>query len=214
MDNVTRIVAKCLDINKFETDIEWNPVVLSQGISFVPNKPIVPQRSFGWFRDRLMNLAAGGIVKIQKNYYRVSLLKRDDIQKVRELINVNTRFWIRSANPRACTIGPKGGCYDRLVNESEVGVGLLPVLTLIDTPKSRLKAAVGGWMNKLNDIVKKVVKCVGSFKKRVWDHVKGWRRGHWRKAHWRRVKDEWVWVAKCWVRGHYYGVPNVLNSAI
>lgn len=204
--NIAQITARTLDRKRYNYDIEWRQVALDGEVVLVPNRPLVDTVSWRWLRDRLLPLMNGGIVKIENRYYRIGLPRARDIEDIRAVIDPNVTFWVKSANPRTCRLGPRLGKYVRLAEETTSDIGLLPVLYEIITPKQKVKALFHVWKRAMVLIVTKVIKRTGSFMRKVWKYCKGWRCSYVRREHLREVaKDHYVKVKACVVRGHYYG---------
>lgn len=206
---ILSIVSKTLGLKATESDIEWSEVEVSGGVALVPNKMVKGDVKFSWLQDRLLPLMNGGVVKIQNRYFQVGLPRKCDIDKIRDVLEPNLTFWVKSTNPRTCKIGPRKGKYVRLANPWDTGVGILPVLYEIKEVKQKVKSVLLGWKRALVAVVKKIVKKVGAFFSDVWAYCKGWKDTHARRGHWRKVgsgdDERFVWVKPCTVRGHFYG---------
>jgi len=204
--NIAHITATALGRKNHNLDIEWRQIVLNGEVVMVPNKPLLDTVTFGWLKDRLLPLMHGGVVKIENRYYRVGLPRARDIETIREAINPNVHFWVKSATPRTCRLGPQKGKYVQLAEDDIADVGFLPVLYEIITPKQKVKALFGVWKRALIMVVKKVTRRVGSFLKKVWDYCKGWRSTYVRGEHRREIsKGVFTKVKSCVVRGHFFG---------
>lgn len=204
--SISGIVATSLGLKNINHGIEWREVKLPSGKALVPNKNLVSSIDFDWIKDRLLCLYDGAIVRIDKRTYRLGLMRRSDAKVARRVINRNTRFWVRSVNPRQCAIGPRKGVYDRLANEEDEDNGLFIVLYRIEGIVDGAKAIINGWARSLSSIIRRVAKRIGLYATAVWDHCKGFRMGHERSEHERYIgPGEEVEVKACFVRGHYYG---------
>lgn len=202
---ISRIAATSLGLKRFNQNIEWKEMRLGKEKALVPDQPLVDGIDFNWIKDRLLCLYDGAVVKVSNRTYRVGLIRRSDIDNVRFRVKPNSKFWVKSANPRKCNIGPQHGRYDRLADEDEQ-LSLYVVLYRIETGLKGLKTAVSNWMRSLLTVVKKVAIRVGLYAKLVWQHCKGYRRSHERAGHYRKIgNDERIWVKPCFIRGHYYG---------
>lgn len=207
--NISQIIANVLDLDVINEDIIWKSMRLSGGDALVPDQALCDTIEFDWLKDRLLPLINGGVVKIEDRYYEVGLPRRKDVKHLKQHLSFDITFWVKSTNPRKATIGPRGGLYDRLADEDELSISLVPVLYEIKTLAAKTKSMISLWKRAFMRVVKKIKVKVGAFFSEVRAFCKGYRSTHTRSGHWREIGPEGtkeaVWVKACLVRGHYYG---------
>lgn len=208
MGKVTRLVRKAFGLKvdrKVDKDVTWEPRILNGRVALVPNRPLTRSTSYSWLRDRLLPLGDGGFVKVAGRRYVVKIPHRREVKDLGKILDPNTKFWLRSTNPRMGKVGPRRGTYDRLANDYDPNIGVLPILYLCEEQKPTMKEIIHGWLNRLYAVLRSLFKRVGEFAKRVGGYCKGYRAKHSRAGHWRQIAEKvYVWVSPCKVRGHYY----------
>lgn len=207
--NLAKLVAKTLSFKaKPETDITWTELTLNDKSVLVPNTTIFKETKFSALAGRLLPIFGSGLIKLNGKYYRATLPSRKDITSIKEFVDPNTRFWVKSLSPRMCRIGPRHGKNLSLVDNEGEGqsIGFLPILIEVTPTKEGFKGAFLALRRAVMRAYGSIKQCAIKFGKIALGFCKGLRSGHWRKAHWRKLKSGvCVWVKSCWVRSHYCG---------
>jgi len=206
MSVITKLAIKALGLKgDLDRDVTWNSVKFEGKKILVPNRTIKTSTTFNWLAKQLLPLYDGGIVKVQGRFYRVGLPQRKHVEAIRSKVEPNTRFWLKSATPRRCLIGPRLGKNFKLADEVGEENGILPILIEVEETE-KTTGIMAAFKRKLTGLVRKFKRVVRTYFGAAIALCKGYRRGHYRKAHWREIaKGVYVWVKECFVRGHFYG---------